>query len=97
MRNVYKFTKHIEGKAVTKEIVISYKTSLIQNKFAIRSINSMLASVNCLLGFWGWDDCKVKTIKIQTVAFSPEEKELTKSEYIRLVSAVKALEMKDFI
>ena len=74
---------------VSKETVISYKNKLISENYAVRSINSMLASINGLLHFLGWDDCKVKSMRYQHQAFCPEEKELTKDEYVRLVSAAK--------
>ena len=48
------------------------------------SINSMLASVNCLLDFLVFRELRVKTVKMQRNIFRPEEKEL---EYIRLVNA----------
>lgn len=47
----------------------------------------MLASVNSFLQFLGWEDCKVKSLKLQRKIYCPEEKELTKSEYLRLLKA----------
>ena len=49
----------------------------------------MLASLNSLFAFLGWNDCKVKVIKIQRQIYCPEEKELTKAEYVRLINAAK--------
>lgn len=43
----------------------------------MRSINSMLASLNSFLAFLGWHDLKVKTLKLQQQVYCPEEKELT--------------------
>ena len=74
---------------VTKELVMAYKQSLIDKEYAVRSINSMLASLNSLLAFLGWDDCKVKSLKIQRQIYCAEEKELTKAEYLRLLEASK--------
>ena len=39
--------------------------------------------------FLGWVDCKVKSIKVQRQIYCPENKELTKSEYMRLVNTAK--------
>ena len=69
---------------ITKETVISYKQSLIDNGYAVRSINSMLASLNSLLSFLGWYELRVKSLKVQRQVFCSEEKELTKAEYTRL-------------
>ena len=62
---------------------------LIAQRYAVRSVNSMLASVNSFLGFLGCNDCKVKNIRLQRQTYCAEEKELTKAEYLRLLSASK--------
>ena len=49
----------------------------------------MLASLNSLFSFLNWMDCRVKSIKLQRQIYCPEEKELTKAEYMRLVNAAK--------
>jgi integrase len=47
----------------------------------------MLASLNRLLVFLGWENCKVKNIRLQHQTFSLEEKELSRAEYQRLLQA----------
>lgn len=89
-RDVAAFADYLDGSAVTKELAIAYKNKLKDDGYAVRSINSMLASINSLFAFLGWHDQKVKTIKVQQQIFCPEEKELTKAEYIRLVNTAKA-------
>ena len=84
LRDARAFISFAEGAAITKELAISYKQKLISDSYAVRSINSMLASINSLFAFLGWHDCKVKAIKLQQEIFRPEEKELTKAEYERL-------------
>ena len=76
----------VNGAELSKEIVISYKKYLQEN-YAVRSVNSMLASLNSLFAFLGWHELKVKSIKLQQQIYCPEEKELTKAEYIRLCRA----------
>ena len=89
-RDVYTFAAFADGAEMTKEHAIAYKNKLKDDGYAVRSINSMLASINSLFAFLGWHDLKVKTIKIQQQIFCTEEKELTKVEYIRLVKTAKA-------
>lgn len=89
LRDVRAFAAYINGAKVTKEAVIAYKNKLFSENYAVRSINSMLSSLNSLFMFLGWVDCKVKSINIQRQIYCPEEKELTKAEYIRLVNAAK--------
>ena len=83
------FAAYLSGIEVTKETVIAYKSRLLAENYAVRSINSILASVNSLFAFLGWTDCKVKSIKLQRQVYCPEEKELTKAEYTRLVNTAK--------
>lgn len=82
IRDIKAFAKYAEG-SVTKETVIAYKKHL-QEHYAVRSVNSMLASINSLFVFLGWHDLKVKALKLQKQVYCPEEKELTKAEYTRL-------------
>ena len=83
IRDVKTFAKYTQNNAATKETVIAYKKHLQEN-YAVRSVNSMLASINSLFAFLGWHDLKVKSLKLQQQVFCPEEKELTKAEYARL-------------
>ena len=89
LRDVQAFFTYLGGAAVTKEAVIAYKNKLLAESYAVRSVNSMLASLNSLFAFLGWTDCRVKSIKLQRQIYCPEEKELTKAEYMRLVNAAK--------
>ena len=89
LRDVRAFALHLNGAEVTKEAVIAYKNKLLSKRYATRSINSMLASLNGLFSFLNWTDCKVKSIKLQRQIYRPEEKELTKAEYMRLVNTAK--------
>lgn len=84
--DVKAFTAYAQNSAISKEIVIAYKKYLQEN-YAVRSVNSMLASINSFFSLFGWNDLKVKSLKLQQQVFCPEEKELTKEEYTRLCRA----------
>lgn len=84
LRDVTAFVAVLNGEAVTKEAVIAYKQKLLDGGYAIRSVNSVLASLNSLFSFLGWENCKAKALKLQRQVYCPEEKELTKEEYERL-------------
>ena len=83
IRDVKAFMAYADSRAVTKESVIAYKKYL-QESYAVRSVNSMLASINSFFSLFGWNELKVKSLKLQQQVFCPEEKELTKAEYTRL-------------
>lgn len=86
IRDVKAFMAYAQNSAITKETVIAYKKYLQEN-YAVRSVNSMLASINSFFSFFGWNDLKVKSLKLQQQVYCPAEKELTKAEYTRLCKA----------
>ena len=87
LRDVCAFFRFAGAKPVTKELVMDYKKALVGAGYAACSVNSMLASVNSLLPFLGWGDCKVKNLRVQRQTYCAEEKELSKAEYLRLLEA----------
>ena len=88
-RDAHAFYLFLEGQSITKEKVLEYKQGLVEKGYAVRSINSMLASINNLLGFLKCTECRVKTLKTQRRIYSAEDRELTKAEYYRLVEAAR--------
>jgi len=88
-RDVRAFFAFVGAVELTKELVIAYKQHLADQGYAVRSINSMITSVNSLLDFLGCRSYKVKAIRQQRETYCAEEKELTKAEYMRLLDAAK--------
>ncbi len=86
MRDVRCFVGFIGSTEVSKQIVVDYKNKL-GNSYAVASANSMIAALNSFLRFCGWHDLCVKQFRVQRQAYCPEEKELTRSEYFRLLEA----------
>lgn len=89
LRDVRTFAVYAGDRPITKNVTVAYKAMLQQRGYAIRSVNSMLASLNSLLDYLGWSDCKVKSLRQQKQIYTPEERELTKDEYMRLLAAAK--------
>ena len=89
IRDVKAFMLYANNIEIKKEIALSYKQHLIDSGYAIRNINSMIASTNSIFELAGWTDCKIKAIKLQQEIYRPEKKELTREEYMRLVNTAK--------
>lgn len=87
LRDVRAFDMYAGEQIISKEVVMAWKKELQIKEYAVRSINSMLASLNSLLDYLGWSDCKVKSIKQQRQIYCAEEKELSRAEYMRLLEA----------
>lgn len=87
LRDVWHFERWLNGREITKERIIDYKHALLEDDYALRSVNSMLASGNHFLRFCGLTNCRVRLCRLQREIYEPAEKELTKEEYQRLLRA----------
>lgn len=87
LRDVRAFSAFADDEAVSKETVVAYKKHLLQKEYAVSSVNSMLASINSLLTYLNWADCKVKTVKQQKQTYCSADRELSKAEYMCLLKA----------
>lgn len=76
------------GRPITQEIVVEWKEQLKKSGYAPTTINSMLAAVNSLFRFLGWN-IKAKFLKIQRKLFREQRKELSRAEYEQLVSTAR--------
>ncbi len=97
LRDVRAFCVYAAGGEITKELMVAWKKHLVEQGYAVRSINSMLASVNSLLDFLGLSNCKVRNIRLQQRTYCTEDKELTKAEYLRLLEASKKNEQLNLV
>lgn len=97
LRDVRGFCAYSAGSEITKEVIVAWKKHLVDRGYAVRSINSMLASVNSMLDFLGLPNCKVKNIRLQRQTYCAEDKELTKAEYLRLLEASKKNEQLNLV
>ena len=88
MRDIRFFREWLQNRCIDKSVAIEYKKELC-GKYAVKSVNSMLSSINAFFVFMGWYDLKVKTLKIQRRIFADNSKELSKAEYERLLIAAK--------
>lgn len=86
VRDLEALGRHLAGRPVTKAALIGWKEELAQ-RHAPATVNSMIAAVNGFLRFMGWRECAVKLLNIQKSLFCDESRELTRSEYARLVRA----------
>ena len=86
MRDIRFFREWLQGRGIDKSVVIEYKKELC-NRYAVKSVNSMLSSINAFFVFMNWHDLKIKTLKIQRRIFADKSKELSKAEYERLLIA----------
>ncbi|MBQ8310031.1 MAG: tyrosine-type recombinase/integrase [Clostridia bacterium] len=90
LRDVLTFSEWMGERALDKRLVMEYK-SLLLRRCAPTSVNSVLASLNCFFDYFNRHELRVKNVKIQRQIFASSERELSKEEYVRLLSAAKKL------
>ena len=88
MHDVRCFAAFVGQAEFSKQKVMEYKSRLGE-KYAVASANSMIAALNCFLRFCGWHELCVKQFRVQRQVYCPEEKELSRAEYVRLIEAAK--------
>lgn len=82
--DVRRFAAFAEKNQIDKILILQYKAAL-ETRYRISSVNSMLAALNSFLRYVGYTELCVRQIRVQKSVYCPEERELTKGEYIRLV------------
>lgn len=91
LRDIGAFARWLKGAPVSKDRTSEWKTHLLAQGYAPVTINSMLAALNGLFHFLGWDECRSKFLRIQRRLFREERRELTRGEYDRLLETARSL------
>ena len=91
VRDVRKFAAWLDGEEVSRERTAAWRDGLLERGYAPVTVNSMVAAVNRFFIALGWEDCRVKALRIQRRLFRDDQRELTREEYERLLTAAHAL------
>lgn len=85
MRDVRKFFCWLANKTLEKVQACAWRAQLLADGYAPETVNSMIVALNRFLDFIDRSDCRVHTLRIQRKLFRRQERELTRTEYERLV------------
>ena len=85
-RDVQSFITWLGARDVSHEAAAEWKQHLQVQGYSPATINSMLVALNRFFDCMGWQDCRVKTLKIQRRLFRQENRNLSKEEYIKLIN-----------
>ena len=91
MRDVGLLAAFCGGKVADKGTLIAFKEWLQAKGYAASSVNSMLAAVNAYLVCAGHPAWKLRYLKVQRMNFAAKERELTQTEYRRLVETAEGM------
>lgn len=87
LRDVRIFSAWLQGRPVTKELASQWKAALLAENQAPATVNTKLSAINGLFRFLGWDDCRVKFLKLQRRVFRDASRELSRGDYDKLLEA----------
>lgn len=90
LRDTEAFAVWLKGGTVTKEAAAGWKEELLAKGLSPATINAKLAAVNGLFRFLGWEELRVKFLKVQRRAFRNADRELSRGEYGRLLETARA-------
>lgn len=86
LRELRLFAAFLSGGEVTKAAVAQWKANLLEENYNPTTVNGKLSALDRFLTFMGWEDCRVKHLRLQRRLFRESNKELTKAEYERLIA-----------
>lgn len=89
LRELRIFRGWLNGRVVDKEIMAGFKAYLQEENYAPCTVNAKLSALNVFFRFAGWDECRVKFLRIQRQLFRNQSKELSREEYGRLLKAAR--------
>lgn len=85
LRDIKSFAAWLGDRPVTKELAAGWKEHLAANGCRPATINGKLSALNRFFAFLGWDDCRVRSLRIQRKLFRSNERELTRQDYTHLL------------
>ena len=88
MRDIREFHVWLAEYPLSRQKVMAYKERL-KEIYAVRSVNSILSSVNSFLRYCGWSDCCVRLLRIQNQIFCTQDRELSREDYRKLIETAR--------
>ena len=91
LHDVKIFCRWLDGREVTQELAAEWKQSLLESGRQPVTVNSMIAAINAYFRFAGWNELRLKSLRLQKRFFRETERELTEDEYRRLVRTARKM------
>ena len=87
LRGVRAYGAFLAGREASAERTREFKERMLSSGSAPGSVNTTLASLNAFFKYMGWAGLGAKRVRTQKSAYCPEERELTRDDYFRLLKA----------
>lgn len=88
VRSMERLSEFLEGRDISKELLIRYRDELLQ-KCKAQTVNGVLSAINAYLDYCGMSDMKMRLLRVQRQPFLEASRELSREEYKRLLSAAR--------
>ena len=75
----------LNGGTVTAEKMRQWKKLLLAEGLSPRTVNTKICAFNKFATFMGWNDLRLKFLRVQRTMFRSKERELTRIEYEKLI------------
>ena len=90
LRDAADFAAWLGPRPLSRDAAAGWKAHLLSRGLAPATVNAKLSALNGLFRFLGWEECRVKFLRVQRRVFRDRERELTREEYRRLVEAAQS-------
>ena len=90
LRDLRAFFSWMGGRPVDRGAAADWKALLLERGDSPSTVNVKLSALNGFFKFMGWEENRVKFLRIQRRAFRDQDRELTRPEYVRLLAAARA-------
>lgn len=88
-REAGRFAAWLDSREADRELALAYKAELAESR-APAGINGAVAALNRLFEMLELPECRLRMVRVQRRIFRDEARELTETEYRRLLSAARA-------
>ena len=95
LHDIAAFLSWSQGREIDRELVLGWKAELQDRGFRASTMNGKLVALNRYLKFIGRADCCVKLLRLQRRVFRARERELSRTDYGRLVRTATAQGRRD--
>lgn len=75
----------INGETLTSERMREWKEFLLTEGLSPKTVNTKICAFNKFATFMGWNDLRLKSLRVQRTMFRSKERELTRIEYEKLI------------
>lgn len=87
MRDLRAFAEWLAGREVDRALASQWKEHLFSIHYAPVTINSRISAINGFFRFMGWEEYRIRFLRVQRKLFRDPNRDLKKEEYKKLLKS----------